>query len=158
MVKKIVQILIFTCVVVIGASCAPSSSDTENARQALIDYFRALSLREYPRAAQLFGGSYEILAEYNPDVAPDNHAALWQRGCEQNGLQCLTIRTTTFQELTTSGEYIFLAEFNSSDGSQFKIEACCGENPVPAQYQFPYRIEKGNDGQFRVLDMPIYVP
>lgn len=154
--KKIIPIFLF--LVFIIAACVLSSIDTENARQALIDYFGALSLREYPHAAQLFGGSYEILAEYNPDVAPDNHAALWQRGCEQNGLQCLTIRTTTFQELTTSGEYIFLAEFNNLDGSQFKLAACCGENSALAKYQFPYRIEKGNDGQFRVLDMPIYVP
>lgn len=154
--KKI--ILIFLFFVFLIAACASSSVDVENARQALIDYFGALSLREYPYAAQLFGGSYEILAEYNQDVAPDDHAALWQRGCEQNGLQCLTIRTTTFQEMTTFGEYLFLAEFNNLDGSQFKLVACCGEDSTRSQYQFPYRIEKSNDGQFRVLDIPIYVP
>ena len=107
----------------------------------------------------MYGGSYEILVGYNPDLNPDDHAALLQNGCLLNGFQCLSMRTVTFKEITPKGEYIFTAEFNNPDGSLFELGACCGETPTtPPQVQFEYRVMEGGDGNFAVLDLPVYVP
>jgi hypothetical protein len=158
MFKKYFTIVCILVAVLLSA-CAPKTADSEQARQALSAFFEALSGAQYAEAAQLYGGSYETLAGYNPDIDPDDHAALWRRGCMVNGLQCLTIRTATFNELTANGEYIFTVEFTNPDNSLFVLEACCGENPTtPPQFQFEYRVVEDRDGGFRVLDLPVYVP
>jgi len=76
-----------------------------------------------------------------------------------NGLKCLTVRSATFTEVNDVGEFVFIVEFNAPDGSLFKLGACCGEEPsTQLQSQFEYRVAEGEDGHFRVLDVPIYVP
>lgn len=141
------------------SSCATNTVKKDQAHQALEDFFERLAEGEYEAAAAQYGGSYKTLVSFNPDMDPNDHAALWQSGCQVNGLQCLTIRTATFNEVTDIGEYIFTVEFKTQDGSLFELGACCGEDPTtPPQFQFEYRVVEGGDGQFRVLDMPVYVP
>lgn len=141
------------------SACYPSLSNSEKASQTLSSFFSELSNGNYVEAADLYGGNYEILADFNPDLDADDRAALWQKGCQINGLQCLTVRTITFNELLDSGEYIFTVEFNDPDGNLFVLEACCGEEPTTApQFQFEYRVVKAGGGEFQVLDLPVYVP
>lgn len=156
--KYFFQIL-FILLVQLLSACASQPSDSEQARQALTGFFDALSKGHYSDAVSLYGGSYEILVGYNPEINPDDQAALWQNGCQVNGLQCLTVRSATFKELNSDGEYLFTVEFNAPDGSLFERGACCGEEPTtPPQFQFEYRVVEGGDGRFRVLDLPVYVP
>lgn len=141
------------------SACDRNANPSESARQALISFFSELSNGDYAKAVTLYGGSYEVLANFNPDLDADDHAALWKNGCQINGLQCLTIRTMTFKELLESGEYIFTLEFNDPAGDLFVLEACCGENPTTTpQFQFEYRVVEGRDGKMRVLDLPVYLP
>lgn len=159
MFTKYVRFISSTLVVLLLSSCATNTVKRDQAQQSLRVFFERLAQGEYEAAAEQYAGSYEILVSFNPDLDPDDHAALWQRGCQVNGLQCLTIRTATFKEVSEASDYIFIVEFNNLDGSLFELGACCGENPTtPLQSQFEYRVIEGEDGQFRVPDMPIYVP
>jgi hypothetical protein len=107
----------------------------------------------------LYGGSYKTLSEYNPDINPDDHAALWQAGCQFNGFQCLSIHAATLNEISAAGEYIFTVEFNNSDNSLFALDACCGRDlNAPPQFQFEYRVVHVGNGYFQVLDLPVYMP
>ena len=156
MIKKFV--LIFLILVLIRR-CQPSQINDEKASQVLTLFFSELANGNYAEAATLYGGSYDVLADQNPDLSIDDHSALWNNGCMTNGYQCLTIRTITFNVLNDSGEYIFTVEFNDPDGNIFVLEACCGENPTtPPQFQFEYRVVKDGYGNFKVLDLPVYVP
>ena len=156
MIKKISMIL--WIYMMLGA-CYSSLSESEKAGQALTRFFSELSNGNYSEAARLYGGSYEILEDFNPDLELDDHVTMWENGCQINGLQCITIRTITFNELLDTGEYEFTVEFNDPAGNLFILEACCGENPTTApQFQFKYRVMEAGEGKFLVLDLPIYVP
>lgn len=141
------------------AACAPMAQDGEQAGQALDDFFTALNSADYSTADALYGDTYEVLTGYNPDVDPGDHAALWERGCTQNGLQCLTMRTATLKE-HRDGEFIFTVEFNNPDESLFVLGPCCGatETEMPPVSQFEYRVVKSAEGHYLVMDLPVYVP
>ena len=159
MFKKISQLWMIILAALLLSACVSKKADAEHAKQALASFFAELNAGRYDAAPRWYGGSYETLIEFNPEVNPDDQANLWQNGCQINGLQCLTIRTVTFNELTSKGEFIFTVEFNTPDGNLLVLEACCGENPTsPPQFQFEYRVVKSGDGVFRVLDMPVYLP
>ena len=159
MFKKYFTLIINILVVLLLGSCATNTGKQEQAHQALRVFFERLAEGEYEAAVALYGGSYETLVSFNPALNPNDQAALWQSGCQVNGLQCLTVRTAIFKEVSDTGEYIFIIEFNAHDGSLFVLDACCGENPTtPPQSQFEYRVVEGGDGQFRVLDLPVYIP
>ena len=159
MFKKHFTLITSILTVLLLSSCATSTGKKDQAHQALQDFFEHLAQGEYEAAAAQYAGSYETLVSFNPDLDPDDHVALWQSGCQINGLQCLAVRRATFNVMADSGEYFFTVEFNAHDGSLFVLGACCGEEPVtPYQSQFEYRVVEGEDGQYRVLDMPVYVP
>ncbi|MGW8227051.1 MAG: hypothetical protein ACWGOY_15020, partial [Anaerolineales bacterium] len=79
------------------------------ATQQLQDFLNALSWGEdnqlefhnYERAAELFGGSYEILQTMNPDIDPDDHLTLLRHACEGNGFQCQRLREVLSIKLET---------------------------------------------------------
>jgi hypothetical protein len=156
--KNTLILLFMIAIVLFSSACASKISDSKQAQQVLTDFFNELSAGDYMTAAQLYGGSYEILIRTNSGIDPEDYANLWQRACQDKNIMCLIIRTVTFNELTATGEYIFTVEFNNPDGSLFVLQACCGENPTtPPQFQFEYRVVEGGDGKFRVLDMPVNV-
>jgi UDP-N-acetyl-D-mannosaminuronic acid transferase (WecB/TagA/CpsF family) len=145
--------------VILLVACSPHAVKIEQARAALIDYFARLSNGQYEFAAQLYGGSYEILTNYNPEIPANDHGRLWQSACQVNGFQCLTVRTAVFKEITQSGEYLFMVEFETPDQELFTLPACCGENPTqPPQRQFEIRVVETAQGNFKVLDLPVYLP
>ena len=140
-------------------ACAPAARGSDLARQALEDFFSALNRADYAVADALYGGSYETLTGNNPDVDPDDHSTLWERGCTQNGLQCLTVRSATLKEQGDEG-FVFTVEFNNPDGSLFVLGPCCGasETEMPPVSQFEFRVEKSAEGDYLVMDLPVYVP
>ena len=147
MFKKYFTLITSIWVVLLLGSCATNPGKQEQARQALQVFFERLAGGEFEAAVALYSGSYETLVSFNPDIDPYDYAALWQSGCQVNGLQCLTVRTARFKEVSNTGEYIFTIEFNAHDGSRFVRDACCGENPTtPPQSRFEYRVVEGGDG------------
>ena len=150
-------LIILTIWVSLFTACAAPKENL--AHQALTDFFSSLAKGDYEAAAALYGGSYETLVTDNPELDLDNLVGLWKNACTVNGFQCVNIRAITFNELTQKGEYIFTVEFENSDGSLFKLGACCGEtSSTPPQFQFEYRVVESGDGAFLVLDLPVYVP
>jgi len=157
--KKYLPLILSILIVLLLGSCTTNTDKQEQAHQTLLDFFGCLAQGKYEAAADQYAGSYETLIEFNPTLGSEDHTGLWQNGCEVNGLQCLTVRSTIFRGINEAGEYLFTVEFNGHEGILFEFDACCGEHPAtPPQSQFVYRVVEGEDGQFRVLDMPVYVP
>lgn len=134
-------------------------STANEAYDILINFFALLNAGKYNEADALYGGSYEQLQVFNPDVDSSNHAALWAGACERSGLQCLKVRTATFKFLQ-GDTYIFQVEFSNTDGSLFVLGPCCGadETEMPPVSQFEYRVSRKTPGKFSVIDLPPYVP
>jgi hypothetical protein len=129
------------------------------AHAALVSFLTLLHTKEYAEAAPLYGGEYESLQVFNPEIDPTDHLALWAWACDNQLLQCLEVRFATFKEL--QGEaYIFQVEFSNPDGSLFVRGPCCGadETEMPPQSQFEFAVAKSPEGKFVVMNTPPYVP
>ncbi len=152
-------IISFLILAVLLTGCAKSVCDSDQASRVLVSFFDYLSSGDYTAAAALYGGNYETLQSVNPDIDPNDYASLWNNGCQVNGFKCLPIRTINFRGVTMAGDYLFAVEFDNPDNTLFVRGPCCGENSSsPLISQFEFRLEEVSDGQYRVLDMPVYVP
>lgn len=153
--------------ILVGCSSQPAGTPTpislastaSEAQEVLIQFFDLLNAKQYVEADFLYGGEYEQLQVFNPSSDPADHAALWSWSCEFAGLQCLKVRTATFENLQ-GDTHIFQVEFSNSDGSLFVLGPCCGANEteMPPVSQFEYRVTRDSDGKFKVMDLPPYVP
>lgn len=160
------QFLLIVAIVLAG--CAPQTptpaptslpSTTDEAQEVLIRFFDLLNAKQYDEADLLYGGGYDQLQVFNPSSDPADHGALWSWSCEFAGLQCLKVRAATFKNLQ-GGTVVFQVEFSNPDGSLFVLGPCCGANEteMPPVSQFEYRVTRGSDGIFKVMDLPPYVP
>jgi hypothetical protein len=133
--------------------------ESEQAKQALTDFFKYISQGDYAKADQLYAGDYQTLIDWNPEVDPNNHQMLWENACAMNGLQCLKLRSATLREVK-GNEYVFTVEFSNPDGSLFVLGPCCGatETEMPSVSQFDYTIQKDAEGQFKTVDLPVFIP
>ena len=140
------------------AGCTSVSNDQESAHQVLVDFFQYLSSAQYEDAAKLFAGDYEVLRGNNPGVGSQDYIQLLQNACQFNGFQCLPVLTSEFKEQKGDIQ-VFTVEFSNPDGSLFVLGPCCGadETEQPPQSQFEFRVQKMG-GDFKVLDLPVYVP
>ena len=134
-------------------------STVSEAYQVLIDFLTLLHTKNYADAVPLYGGDYEQLQVFNPEIDPNDRVALWSWVCENQLLQCLEIRSGTFQEMV-GDSYIFQVEFNNPDGSLFVLGPCCGANEteMPPVSQFEFTVTRNADGRFVVMNTPPYVP
>lgn len=98
-------------------------------------------------------GGYEALVDFNPALDPGYRTALLKNGCEINGLQRLIVLTADFKKKNAKGEYIFVVQFKGVDGKLFVQQT----PNAPPMFVFEYRVMKGEDGTFQVLDLPVYV-
>jgi hypothetical protein len=139
------------------ATSLPSTAG--EAQDALIHFLGLLHTKNYADAVPLYGGDYEPLQVFNTEIDPADHAALWAWACDHQLLQCLEVRSVTFQQLV-GDSYIFQVEFSNPDGSLFILGPCCGANEteMPPVSQFEYSVARNTDGKFVVMNMPPYVP
>ncbi len=119
-------------------------------------------LSSYEWAADLYGGSYATLVEINPNIDPDDHAALLRSACQVNGYQCLRLREVLATETVVGEnglqEFRFTVTLLAPDGSAFSRGPCCGEAAGAPQTEFIFTVRQMEDGAFKVLDLPPYVP
>lgn len=161
----------FLFVTILLASCAaqpavPTQSTSTSlpataseAHDVLINFLTLLHTKNYAEAAPLYGGEYEALQVFNPEIDPSDRVALWTWVCENKLLQCLEVRSTEF--LHQEGDtYVFQVEFNNPDGSLFVLGPCCGANEteMPPVSQFEFTVTRTADGKFVVMNTPPYVP
>lgn len=154
-------VLILGCVLLGGCSeRVDSARDAVQAEQALASFLGLLSEGDYQEAAALYTGPLEALQIWNPEIDPQDVAALIGYGCDQHLIQCLPVRSITLAESSASGERTFHVEFELADGSAFVLGPCCGATAteMPPQSIFPFRVERKADGGFGVYDLPPYVP
>ena len=162
---------VFLFVLILLAGCAAQpistpqptqtspSSEEIKAAHALGTFLRLLHDKNYTDAVPLYGGEYEALQVFNPEIDPSDHIALWTWACENQLLQCLEVRSAelSHQEGDT---YVFQVEFDNPDGSLFVLGPCCGANEteMPPVSQFEYTVTKNAAGEFVVMNLPPYVP
>jgi hypothetical protein len=133
--------------------------DSQAASHLLQFFFNSLWNRDYETSVERYGGSYEILQDWNPELAPDDHAGLLKNGCEKNGLECLPLRRIVEENWVSPDEIRFIVEFLNPDGSRLERGGCCGASLEDSsiQTQFEYTV-KQIDGRWKVMDLPPYLP
>jgi hypothetical protein len=134
-------------------------STAQETYDVLIHFLSFLHNGSYAEAAVLYGGDYEQLQVFNPQIDPTNHLALWQWACENKLLQCLEVRSAVLKTVT-GDSYIFQVEFNNPDGSLFVLGPCCGSNEteMPPVSQFEYMVSRNAEHRYVVMNTPPYVP
>jgi len=154
-------ISLFLILVLVGCSPQPveTAPDMQDAETALVNFLHLLNTGKYEEAVPLYGGEYESLQVFNPEIDPSDHVALWTWACGNRLLQCLEVRSVTLMHQETD-TYVFQVDFNNPDGSLFVLGPCCGatETEMPPVSQFEYTVMKNPDGEFVVMNMPPYVP
>jgi hypothetical protein len=159
----LIAITVTGCMAQPTAAPAPTPtslpSTVSEAYAALVNFLTLLQRKSYADAASLYGGEYDQLQVFNPEIDPNDHVALWKWACGNQLLQCLEVRSATFKELR-GDSYIFQVEFNKPDGSLFVLGPCCGANEteMPPLSQFEYTVTRNMDGRFVVMTTPPYVP
>jgi hypothetical protein len=135
-------------------------NDEQLALQALVAFLDSLHNGRYEEAAQLYGGTYEILIDHNPSVDPSNQAALMKNACTINGAECLEVKSAGPDRTISTTEFSFKVDFMNADGMLFVRGACCGgnETDTPPQSLFIFTVVQEGDGKFLVMDMPPYMP
>jgi len=137
----------------IATSPVFSLDDLEQARESLFSYLSLLHAGRYAEAVNLYGGSYDILRDWNPAVDPNDYAALFESGCEINALICLDVASVLLKKAVSSHEFKFVVEFYNEDGSLF-----VSGPETSSESQFVFTVLKDEDGKFLVQDLPVYTP
>jgi len=134
-------------------------STASEAHEVLVNFLTLLHTKNYAAAVPLYGGEYEQLQVFNTEIEPNDQIALWAWACDQQLLQCMEVRSATFQELR-GDSYVFQVEFNNPDGSLFVLGPCCGANEteMPSVSKFEFTVSHTVDGKFVVTDTPPYMP
>jgi hypothetical protein len=129
------------------------------AREVLISYLEHLSAGRFEQAVEYYGGSYEQLVYFNPEIAPGEHAALFEAACTINGMICLPVLNVVDETQLSEVEFRFTVELRDESGKAFVLGPCCGADPEeePPMTQFPYSVINSN-GKLLVMEPPLYVP
>jgi len=145
-------------VIFLAVSCTPDKAQNEQskAETAMHSFLDALVNRDYSTAVQFYGGDYEELVQWNPDVIPTDYQSLWQRGCEQNGLVCLKLKDVIKVEKNNS-LFIFTVTFETTDGKVFETSGCCGQTQKSTS-EFLITVKADNSGIYKVISGLPYVP
>ena len=132
----------------------------ESAYDVLVRFFDHLHAGRYEEAVNLYGGDYQLLVDQNPETDSADHATLMKNACIYNGFQCLKVKLAGIERKPSPDQYIFGVQFQNEDGSVFVFGPCCGESETeqPSVSFFEIRVLKNAEGEFRVLDMPPYIP
>ena len=131
-----------------------------SAQNAIYLFFDNLHTGHYEDAVKLYGGSYQVMIDQNPAIDPADHVELMKSACTVNGFQCLQLKVAGIEYKPSPNEYLFTVQFQNDDGSLFVLGPCCGasETEQPPVSYFEVRVMQVAEGEFRVLDMPPYMP
>ncbi len=116
----------------------------------------------YERAAALYGGSYEVLIEMNPDLDPTDGTALLRNACEVNGFPCLRLREVIFSQSWVAEDgarmVYFAVHLTDHEGGIFALWPGDGAWTGRPEILFSFTLRQFEDGLFRVLELPPFVP
>lgn len=126
----------------------------------LIRFYQLLNVENYDDAANLYGGSYEILEGFNPTIEPSDKARLLEAGCQFNGLMCLPVLNAKLVQVIEQHEFDYEVTFKNPDGTPFEMGPCCGvdeETMIPRSI-FSVHVVCETVNSCQVMDLPPYVP
>ncbi|MCJ7693998.1 MAG: hypothetical protein MUO40_01080 [Anaerolineaceae bacterium] len=129
---KIRSILVMSLILLSLSACKsvplpPTEIPLETlARRAMMDYFADLNNAEYESAVSNYGGSYEILQGFTPDLDPQDKAALFQAGCERNGLACMQLMTAKLTSQADPLTFVYKVSYRGANNLEFILGPCCG--------------------------------
>jgi hypothetical protein len=150
------KLFLLIALALLFASCLPEPAQP-GAEEIMRAFFSALANGDYEAAASMYGGGYEELAQMNPDIASTDCATLWQNGCEFNGFVCMEV--LDILSVTESDSQIeFNVTFQTKDGGRFEFTGCCGETMPEPITEYEVIVQKGADGNYKVLSQPPYIP
>jgi hypothetical protein len=131
----------------------------EHARAALLAFLSALGQGHYIEATQYYGGSYDQMRTWNPELPPDDHATLWSHACQYNGLQCVGRAEVLNNEQLSQADVRFTVHLLTPSGERLSIGPCCGETEqsMPTQRTFTFTVRRDGE-RYVVLDTPPYMP
>ncbi len=137
-----------------------ASIEQERAAVALRAYLDLLGEGKYEQATALYGGSYNLLNDYNPEIPLGDRAALLEAACEVNGFQCLPVREVVAIERVSPTDFAVSVRLTGEDGRMFVRGPCCGQPDSDSgdQSVFEFRVSRNPQGLFQVMDLPVYVP
>lgn len=159
--------LVFLFCMLLLVSCRPSvplpptDIPLESiARNTMMHFFANLNNAEYEDAALSYGGSYEILQGYNPDIDPDDKIALLKASCEFNGLLCMQIMTAAQVNVEDGLTFHYKVSYRGPDNKEFILGPCCGatETEMPPVRYFDVTVRCDQQDACLVMDLPPYVP
>ncbi len=165
--KKLIIILFLILLTACQTNVEPTtepindlSSMEAQAKVDLITFFEKLNQGQYEDAIALYGGSYEVLQGYNPDVDPQDKATLMKFGCEFNGLTCLQVYDAVIKSKNSNNEFLFEVRYSNKEGEIFELGPCCGETEeeMPPVSLFEIRVSCDAESNCKVRDLPPYVP
>lgn len=141
------------------AACrAEEAATVMDPEAVLTTFFQDLHEGRFQAASVSFQPETDFLAAMNPDLPPDETAALLERGCTTNGFMCLMPGDVIKVEEEPAGMFTYTMEFRMDDGTRFEQGPCCGADPDgPVTTAFAVRVDCSS-GACYVLDMPPYVP
>lgn len=125
-----------------------NSAEAAETEEILRQFLQALNSGDFILGAKLYGGDLAALQGWNPDIT-DDLPKLLERGCTQNGLQCLLPRAVTYRGPDARNGHQFFVEFNNPDGSLFR--------QMGEQTSFLFSVVKNGDN-WQVMELPPYVP
>jgi hypothetical protein len=134
-------------------------ASARHAADALTSFFSALARELYLEASWVYGGSYALLQDWNPDTEPSDLPALWRAACEHNGLRCMGRAEVVRTEVGVSSSVRVTVRFLTDDGTPFVLGPCCGETPatMPPVDQFAFSVRRVGE-RYLVQDLPVYTP
>ncbi len=137
-----------------------AADQDQAAQEVLASYLDALHNGRYEEAAGLYGGSYEVLLGYNPDIDPNDKPALLEAACTINGFVCLEVKSIEPADPVSESEFAYNVQFANADGSLFELGPCCGadETSTPPTLVFSFTVKQLEDGGYMVMDLPPYTP
>ena len=127
----------------------------QTAGDTVIRYFGLLNAGDFREAARYHVG-YEAVRNWNPDVDPFDYPLLLERGCTQNGWNCLLVKQVLRSEPIPEGERVFV-EFQNADGTRFERGPCCGEEGGIVETEFAFETMWRGNG-FVMMTDPVYTP
>jgi hypothetical protein len=136
-----------------------TEGEIDSARQSLLDFFSLLHDHQFDKAMNYYGGEYEELRYFNPDVPSHYRDALLRQACTVNGYLCMEVKSILHEEQLDELTYSFTVEFQNEDGSLFILGPCCGasEEEMPPKSEFQYMVIF-REGKYQVMSLPVFVP
>jgi hypothetical protein len=154
------NLILILSILLLNACTSTPSTEARAAGEALNEYFASLSSGDYARGAELYGGRYDTLADMNPEVDPNDHAVLLEQACTVNGFVCLRLKSSVLSAHPSEEQFIFKVSFETENGNTYERLPCCGGATAgeTGRSVFEYSVVKGEDGQFRVMELPLMEP